>query len=63
MLVSELDKQTVSYGLGKLITFGGLGKSELARKEFQRLISQNSYDPIFLERVLEYGRKYNVGSK
>ena len=61
MLVDRLDQQTKwTTPLEKLIVFGELGDKEKAKREFERLITNTTRNPGFLETVKEYGKKYGL---
>jgi hypothetical protein len=61
MLVERLNKQTKwTTPLEKLIVFGELGHKEKAKREFERLITETTRNPGFLETVKGYGKKYGL---
>jgi hypothetical protein len=64
MLVDRLDQQTKwTTPLEKLIVFGELGDKEKAKREFERLISETTRNPGFLETVKECVKKVRVNIK
>lgn len=60
MLIDHLDKQTDTGPMEKLIVFGELGELTKAKEEFDRIVSDATRNPAFLQTVRDYGKKYGI---
>ena len=61
MLLEGLDQQALrATPLEKLIVFGELGEKAKAKREFEKLITETTRNPGFLETLKEYGKKYGL---